>query len=153
MISCPNVLLIGAAGRNVGKTELACEVIRRHAPARQVVGVKVTVIRERGGVCPRGGEGCGVCTSLEEPFSITRESSIDGVKDTSRMLRAGAREVLWLRVRHEHLGEGMRALIERIPAGALVVCESNSAREAIAPGLFLVVRRAGAQEIKPSCEA
>ncbi|HOX24237.1 MAG TPA: molybdenum cofactor guanylyltransferase [Candidatus Krumholzibacteria bacterium] len=150
MIPCPRVLLIGAAHRNAGKTEFACEVIRRQAAARRVVGVKVTTISEREGLCPRGGEGCGVCGSLTGEFCVTEELRPDLAKDTSRLLRAGAAQVLWLRVRQPHLAEGLTATLARIPPDALIVCESNSARRVIEPGLFLVLRRADDPSLKPS---
>jgi len=153
MMPCPHVLLIGAAHRNAGKTEFACEVIRRHASACRVVAVKVTCIQDREGVCPRGGEGCGVCGSLEGEYCITEELRADLAKDTSRLLRAGAAQVLWLRVRQEHIAEGLAALLARIPPGAVVICESNSARRVIEPGLFLVLRRADETALKPSCAA
>ncbi|MDY0109874.1 MAG: molybdenum cofactor guanylyltransferase [Candidatus Krumholzibacteria bacterium] len=150
MISCPHMLLIGAAHRNAGKTEFACEVIRRHAGAHRVIGIKVTCVREPEGLCPRGGQGCGVRGSLDGPFCITEERDAALGKDTSRMLRAGAAQVLWLRVHAEHLAAGIAALLARIPAGALVVCESNSVRLAVEPGVFLVARRADDPATKPS---
>lgn len=153
MISCPGMLLIGAANRDAGKTEFACAVIRRHAPTRRIVAVKVTCVHERGGSCPRGGEGCGVCGSLQGPYCLTEEQRPDLPKDTSRMLHAGAAQVFWLRVRMEALAEGMAAVLARIPAGTLVICESNSARQVVVPGLFVVARRAGDPATKFSCAA
>ncbi len=153
MIRCPHILLIGAAGRNAGKTEYACRVIRRHAARHRVVGVKVTCVDGREGLCPRGGEGCGVCDSLAGPFCIVEERQPDLDKDTSRLLRAGAAQVLWLRVRREHLAAGVAALLARIPPGAPVVCESNSVRLVLEPGVFLVSRRADDPTVKASCAA
>jgi molybdopterin-guanine dinucleotide biosynthesis protein A len=144
------MLLIGAAGRNVGKTELACALIRRLSATRRVVGLKVTTIRECGGRCPRGGDGCGVCSSLGEPFLFSEERDPAGTKDTSRLLRAGAARVLWLRVQSAHLEAGLRAVLAEIPADELVVCESNAVRQVLVPGLFLALRRAGVTEAKPS---
>lgn len=151
MLACPNMLLIGAAGRNVGKTELACELIRQFAPQRPVFGIKVTCVHERNSACPRGGVGCGVCSSLNQPFCITDEEDSLGPKDTSRMLRAGAPRVLWLRVLRDHLEAGLTAVLDAIPPDTLVVCESNSARLAVEPGVFLIVRQSGCAEVKPSC--
>lgn len=153
MIPCPGMLLIGAAHRNAGKTEFACEVIRRHAPTHRVVAVKVTCVHDREGLCPRGGEGCGVCGALPGPYCLTEEQRSDLPKDTSRLLRAGAAQVFWLRVRKENLAEGMAAVLARIPAGTLVVCESNSARQAVEPGLFVIARRADDSSTKSSCAA
>jgi molybdopterin-guanine dinucleotide biosynthesis protein A len=145
------MLLIGAAGRNVGKTEFACELIRRHAAQHAVIGVKITVIREQGGACPRGGTGCGVCSSLSEPFRLTEEHEGVSDKDTARMRRAGARRVFWLRVHQAALTEGVRALREACADHVPIICESNTARLAITPGVFLVIREAHVAAIKDSC--
>jgi molybdopterin-guanine dinucleotide biosynthesis protein A len=135
----PGMLLIGSTGRNVGKTALACEVIRRFREKHPIIGLKVTVIREDDSGCPRGSEGCGVCASLDAPFLLTEETNRDGRKDTSRLLLAGANRVYWLRVRSSCLQEGVTAMLEQIGPGALTVCESNSLRHAVRPGLFLMV--------------
>lgn len=150
MISRPDMLLIGATGRNVGKTEFACALIHIHARRIRTVGLKITAISDTGGNCPRGGEGCGVCTTLDGHFTITEERDPLGSKDTSRMLRAGAHRVLWLRVLREHLMEGVKALLEMIPAGTAIVCESNTARRILEPGLFLMIRPEGPCITKPS---
>ncbi|MBN1852180.1 MAG: molybdenum cofactor guanylyltransferase [Pirellulales bacterium] len=157
LISCPNILLIGSADRNLGKTEFVCELIRRHIATHPVIGVKITSIRERNGCCPRGGQGCGLCNALEGDYLITEEiltgKNEDEDKDTARMLRAGASQVFWLKVLHEHLESGVKALLARLPQDALIVCESNSARAVLEPGLFLVVRQAGSNAMKSSLKA
>ena len=70
MISIPNMVMIGATGRNTGKTMLAAELIRHLRREHHVIGIKVTAVGDRGEPCPRGGQGCGVCTSLTDPFEI-----------------------------------------------------------------------------------
>ena len=152
MITDSNILMIGSAGRNVGKTEFACRLISRYAETRPVVGVKVTTVKERDGKCPRGGDGCGVCTSLKGNYAITRESNGPPGKDTTRMFEAGAHVVYWLRVLKEHLAEGISELLELIPQDAPVVCESNSLRLVLKPGLFLIVREKNSAVMKQSCE-
>ena len=151
------MVIVGAAGRNLGKTELACALIRRWADAHDVIGVKVTTVRERGGPCPRGGEGCGVCAALEERFCLSEETPAadpDALrKDTQRMLAAGAQRVLWLRVLADHLEEGAAALRERLGEDAICVCESNSLRHVVTPDLFVIVSDPAAKRWKPSAEA
>jgi molybdopterin-guanine dinucleotide biosynthesis protein A len=144
------MLLLGSANRNIGKTALACRLIQDLARTRQVVGIKVTVIREIGRGCPRGEDSCGVCTELGEPYRITREDGAAPGKDTSRMLAAGAGKVLWLRVRSSALAEGRDALLRLLEPGCAVVCESNSFRLAVEPDLFVFVKAAGSALIKPS---
>jgi molybdopterin-guanine dinucleotide biosynthesis protein A len=146
-----NLLMIGAAGRDVGKTEFACEVIRRSSARIPVIGVKVTTITERGGCCPRGGTGCGVCTSLEGNYLITEEQSRTDRKDTSRMLAAGAARVYWLRTLRDSLQLGVEELLRRIPQHFGVVCESNSARSVVAPAVFLVLKARDGGRVKESC--
>lgn len=150
MIARPDLIMIGATGRNAGKTEFACALIKRCAPLGPVTAVKITAIREAGSSCARGGTGCGVCTSLEGRFTITEEGDATLPKDTSRMLAAGAHRVLWLRARREHLEEAVEALLAQIPEGGAVICESTSARHAIDPGLFLLLRPQGEHPVKPS---
>lgn len=151
---CPNMLLIGAADRNVGKTEFACALIRRYAGTYPVMGIKITTIADGTGTrCPRGGAGCGVCSALSGRYCITDEREAPPGKDTGRMYAAGASRVYWLRTRQNALQEGLEDLLRRIPADTPVVCESNSAREVIEPGGFLVIRRKGSASVKASCQA
>ena len=140
MIRLDRMLMIGSAGANVGKTELACAILKKFASQTEIVGIKVTTIKETEGPCPRGGEGCGMCSSLDGVFLITEETDRDSGKDTSRLLAAGAEQVFWLRVLSENLSEGASALLEVIGRDVVCVCESNSLRKVIEPGLFLVVR-------------
>ena len=131
--------MIGSAGSNVGKTELACAILRKFSRNCDIIGIKVTTIKEKEGQCPRGGEGCGVCSSLEGVYSIIEELDKSSEKDTAKLLAAGASRVFWLRVREEHLQEGITALLEVIGHDAVSICESNSLRNVVEPGLFLMV--------------
>jgi molybdopterin-guanine dinucleotide biosynthesis protein A len=140
MFKLDRMLMIGSAGANVGKTELACAIIKKFSKNRAIIGIKVTTIKERDGRCPRGGQGCGVCSSLEGNFRITEESNSKSDKDTARLLAAGASQVFWLRVMKTHLKEGLTALLDKIGQGSVSVCESNSLRQAVEPGLFLMVK-------------
>jgi len=150
MVRLDGMLLIGSAGANVGKTELACAILRRLAPKSKIVGIKVTTIQEKNGQCPRGGEGCGVCSSLEGVFCITEEKDSNSGKDTSRLLAAGAERVFWLQVLKEHLREGAAALLDVIGPDAVSICESNSLRRVVEPGLFLMARGADTRTWKDS---
>ncbi len=140
MFKLDGMLMIGSAGSNVGKTELACALLRKFSKNCDIIGIKVTTIKDKDGQCPRGGEGCGVCSSLEGVYCITEETDSSSGKDTARLLTAGANRVFWLRVLREHLPEGITALLDIIGPDAVSICESNSMRQGIEPGLFLMVR-------------
>jgi molybdopterin-guanine dinucleotide biosynthesis protein A/nucleoside-triphosphatase THEP1 len=140
MIKLDGMLMIGSASTNVGKTELACALLERFSKKQNIVGIKVTTIKDKDGQCPRGGEGCGVCSSLDGNFCITEEFNKNSGKDTSRLLAAGAGRVFWIQVLKDHLLEAITALLDTIGPEAISICESNSLRQVIEPGLFLMVR-------------
>ncbi|MFC1743279.1 molybdenum cofactor guanylyltransferase [Candidatus Riflebacteria bacterium] len=146
-----NFLIIGSAGRNSGKTELACRLINKFKVHKDITAVKITTVEKADGTCPRGGSGCGVCSSLDKEFLITRETSGEPGKDTSRLLEAGAKKVFWLRVLKSSLKKGLAALLDTVGKNSLCICESNSSRLHIEPGIFLVVKEKKIEKIKASC--
>ncbi len=151
MIKLDSMLMIGSAGANVGKTELACAILRRFSGSEhRIMGIKVTTINEKDGRCPRGGEGCGVCSSLDGVYLLTEETDTASGKDTARLLAAGAARVYWLRVLRTHVEQGLAALLDIIGPDATSICESNSLRRAVEPGLFFVAERKGTKVWKPS---
>jgi len=153
MFKLDGMLMIGSAGRKTGKTELACTLIRKFSKDRDITGIKVTTIEERDGQCPRGGQGCGVCPSLDGDFCITEETDSSSDKDTARLLAAGASQVFWVRVMKTHLKEGLTALLDIIGSDAVSICESNSLRLVAEPGLFLMVQGSNQEEPKSSARA
>jgi len=173
MIKLDGMLMVGSAGANVGKTKLACALLRKFGKNTDIIGIKVTTIKEKDGQCPRGGKGCGVCSSLDGEFCITEETGgkppvklgakylapqfIAGFagsnKDTAKLLAAGARRVFWLRVMKTHLKEGIAALLDIIGHDAISICESNSLRLVVEPGLFLMVKRRNLKAWKSSAKS
>lgn len=152
MLKKPNFLIVGSTGRNTGKTEFACRLIEQYSQDYSIIGVKVVAIeRSEAESCPRGGKGCGVCTSLRSDFEITEELELNPSKDTSRMLLAGANKVFFLKVDKNCLEKGFEALLKVIPSNSLVICESNSIRKVFEPGLFLVIKNAEDRTVKESC--
>ena len=149
----PGMIIIGSAGRNSGKTDLACALISELKQSAPVIGLKVSTIYGDGRVCLRGNTGCGVCVSLEGDFCITEEDSPTRQKDTGRMLAAGADRVYWLQVREGHLSEGLDAFLALRRADEAVVCESNGLRTVCEPDLFLMMRSATGTDLKSSAEA
>lgn len=152
-LSRPELLIVGATGRNRGKTELACRIVARHAGRAPIAALKVTTVAHDEGGCTRGGEGCGACAALGESWCVMRELDATSDKDTSRLLASGARASYWLRVREGDLAAGARGVLAHVPAGWVSVCESNSLARVVEPGLFLQVHAAGERAVKPSAQA
>jgi len=152
MLKLDGMLMIGSAGRNAGKTVLACAAIKKFCKSTNITGIKVTTIKAKDGKCPRGGRGCGVCSSLDGDFCITEELKRNSSKDTSRLLAAGASRVFWLRVMRSHLEQGLTALLNVTGSDAVTVCESNSLRHVVEPGLFLMVTSPNLKRWKGSAQ-
>ncbi|OFW08424.1 MAG: hypothetical protein A3H96_21215 [Acidobacteria bacterium RIFCSPLOWO2_02_FULL_67_36] len=146
----PGWLIVGAVARNSGKTELACAIVRAFRRTHAVVGVKVTAITEGKSICPRGGEGCGVCSAFEGDFQIAEETGGQPDKDTARLRASGASRVFWIRCRRQQIHAALKALAPRLGPGVLVVAESNSLARAIEPDLFLMVKDARCSSVKAS---
>jgi hypothetical protein len=143
------LILIGSGGRNSGKTFLAVELIKRLKKSFRVNALKITGIERRGGVCPRGGEGCGAC-KLDADFCLTEELDGEGSKDTSLLLKAGAEKVFWLRCLRSALRQGYGAFAEKADGDAIIICESNSLREVAEPALFVMIEAENGAPPKPS---
>lgn len=148
MISADNMILLGATARNTGKTTLAVKLIEQHSKEQPVVAVKVVTVHNHGDICPRGGKGCGICSSLKTCFDI-REEQGEGSKDTMLFKKAGARIVYLIRAYPEGVAPAMEQLLQLITPDDLIICESNSVRQAIKPGEFIMMKDPE-QEIKPS---
>ena len=168
--------MVGAMGRGAGKTKFACSLISKFSSRYNIIGIKVTAIEEADSGCPRGGQGCGSCSSLNGYYDITEETDSQDDKDTARMLAAGAGRVFWLKALKAHLEEGITALIDIIGndvavsscvvrdaccgkgkaqyaiRNTIIVCESNSLRSVVEPGLFVMIKDNGGQNCKPSAE-
>ena len=99
MINMPNMLMIGAAERNVGKTELACEVIAGHRSAADIVGIKVSTVSEAHGEPTSIGRGR---HAVDGPYKYRGKPLRHGKKTPPRLLAAGSKTGLPDQGRHEH---------------------------------------------------
>ncbi len=97
MIRCPNMLMVGAAGRNLGKTTFICRVIERLSKSQPVVAIKVTAFDDVDGTIIAETQKCQTYKTLDGRFMVTREAEGSDEKDTHRMFHGGAEKVYWLR--------------------------------------------------------
>jgi len=149
MINNKNIIIIGASAKNAGKTEFACRLIKRESALHSVYAVKCAIIREDISECPHFNNGCGMCTEIDD-YLITEEINPPPGKDTDRLLQAGAEKVYMLRAYREHFEKGVEKLFSIIPDDACIVCESNTLREVITPGVFILIKKEHSEKLKPS---
>ena len=103
------------------------------------------------GICSADGKPCDCAVDdAEHPFALTVERDSDGRGDSSRLLAAGAAEVLWLRVAQGRLAEAMPALERRLAACERVLIESNSVVEFLRPDVYLSLLDERVDDFKPS---
>ena len=133
----PQLILVGAHGRNSGKTLLACDVIKKYGKRFPIYALKIISISCAGEPCHRGDEGCGMCTSLKDPFELIEENDPNSAKDTARMLQAGATKSFLLKSLKSCVYDAFVDFLGRTPKDSLIVCESNTLRKHVRPGVFL----------------
>jgi hypothetical protein len=150
------MLLIGSSGQNTGKTTLAKALIKAwksplfSAEGLPLVALKITSVAHRGAVCPRGGAGCGACVSMSRDFVLEEEAGAGPNKDTAQLLEAGADRVFWLRSLYGSLAAAYTHFLEQIPSKGLIIAESNSLREVVVPGCFIMLMNTAASKVKPT---
>lgn len=127
-----NLLLIAGTGNKSGKTTLACRVIEQFRQF-EITGVKIT---------PHFHETTPglLLISENKGFSIFEELDAKSTKDTSRMLRAGARKVYFAKVTDNDLLNAFTEILKFIPEGTPIVCESPGLRNFLDPGIFIIMR-------------
>jgi len=137
----PHLLLIAGNGRNVGKTFIACKIIEYFSKSIEVTGLKIS---------PHFHAVNSEDVLFEnEYFIIINEKQIN-TKDSSLMLQSGAKQVFFAMVKPGFIAEAFQKLLPFLPETP-IVCESAQLHEVVTPGLFLFVKRAGDEIVKPEC--
>ena len=129
-----NLLIVAGAGRNVGKTEFVCRLIAQISRQIDIYGLKVSAIHPDEAIYHGDHATQTFTTNLFEE----RRSDLD--KDTSHMLRAGAKQVYYLQGDDEQIRTGFQEFQSRIPLSAPVVCESSSLWKYVQPGLLVLIK-------------
>lgn len=152
LLQAKQMILIGATGRNSGKTTLALQIIDAYKDKMPIIAFKLITVRDHGDICPRGGQGCGICKGLKGCFDITEEIQ-DGTKDTMLLKKAGAKHVYLIRAFKENVKEALEEALKLVPEGTLVICESNSARLVAEPACFIMIESSTSSSVKPTAQA
>lgn len=128
--------MIAGNSRNAGKTTFACHCIRNWSKTQRVVALKVTSIRPG----ENDFHGSHTDDTLSD-FEIREEKFTNTLKDTSRMLEAGADKVYYIRTNESNMAEAFQAFRRLEPGNTLFVCESRSLRKIVKPGAFVLLMR------------
>ena len=142
MIQDEHLLIVAGTGRNVGKTEFVCRLIDKISSMCEIYSLKVSA------VYPDEENYHGNHSEDLSKDYLFEEIRRDTVKDTSRMLRAGARKAFYLRSDSAGIARGFSDFRKLIPDKAVIVCESNSLCQFVKPGLLILISSAD-EPIKP----
>ncbi|HKJ63838.1 MAG TPA: hypothetical protein VJ969_00435 [Desulfopila sp.] len=145
MLQDRNLIIIGGSGRNVGKTEFVCRLIARLSTTNTIYGLKISAIYPDEGIF-HGNHG-----RTDTHNAFFEETRADTGKDTSRMLRAGAARVFYLRSEDKDVLSAYSRWRRNVPADAGIVCESNSLAKYVRPAIYIMIRKE-AGEVKPRAQ-
>lgn len=146
MTKYKQLIVIGGTGRNVGKTEFVCQLIEKISSQMPVYALKVSAI------FPDEELFHGAHSVDEADLYLFEETRFSTAKDTSRMLRAGAKKVFYLRSDDTKIYAGFAEFMKHVPENGVVVCESNSLGQFVTPALSVVVKSVSGP-IKPRAVA
>jgi hypothetical protein len=144
MQNAPNLILIGGNTRHIGKTTLACGIIRSFSAYEKITALKVTSIYKNDETHHGEHE-----LLKGKNFSINPEAHSENPKDTSKMLMAGATESYYIQAMDHAVEVAWQEFLKIVPSNHLMVCESRSLRRIVKPGLFIYLKSSKVKEEKP----
>jgi hypothetical protein len=127
------ILVVGAHSRNVGKTSLACAIMRA-TPQLQWTAIKISSNR----------------TGPVDAPCWSREAVISGQNDTGCFLSAGARSAWWLRATNEQLPTALPRLLSLIQFAPNILIESNRIVDFLRPDCYLLALDLSVEDFKDS---
>ncbi|MFH0933196.1 MAG: hypothetical protein V1832_02620 [Nitrospirota bacterium] len=133
----PFIIGIGGAHSKVGKTTIACQILKRLSGWGAIKYTKTSFY-----------------SSIVDSPEILRQKK----KDTNRLLDAGAQDVLWVRSPSEDLQEILQIAIDRLSHLKGIILEGNSAVEVLKPDIVVFVSgneglKRGAEKILSMADA
>lgn len=114
----PFIIGIGGAHSKVGKTTIACQILKRLNGWGAIKYTKTSF-----------------STSIIDSPEILKQEN----KDTSRLINAGAQDVLWVQSPPEDLKEVLQIAIDRLSHLKGIILEGNSAVEVVKPDIVIFV--------------
>ncbi|MBC35608.1 MAG: hypothetical protein CL663_06160 [Bacteroidetes bacterium] len=128
-----SLMLIAGSGRNVGKTSLVCKLIDEKKSQTDLIAIKVSPhIHEEQDEKSKLFSGQG--------YAVYEEFDPNGSKDSSKMLKAGAKRVFYIQADDRRVGEAFSKLKEILPK-LPIIAESGGLRHYYRPGLFLMCHK------------
>lgn len=135
MILLSNWIIVGGTGRDTGKTTLVEKLVEKFCLQVPLTAVKISNIKPDN----RSFHGHNVERTSEKVL-LQKELRTDGNKDSMRFLKAGAQTSWFIQTEDAFLPETFPQIRSSLKNAGWVVCESNSLRNFVKPGLFIMVK-------------
>ncbi len=144
-----NLLIVGGAVRNVGKTTLAEKIVKKFGKKHCIISLKIKTIYPND-VFFHGKDRNPL--SENEKYRISEKSFLHSEGDSERMLKAGAEKSFMIKSKADFLKDAFNEFVAKTDKNCLIVCESNSLRSVTKPSLYLFIKPENSEEMKPSAE-
>ncbi len=143
------MIMIGGATRNVGKTSLTGKILKKLSAENYIIGLKIKTLYT-GDHFFHGKDRHPLADN--EKYRIIEEFDNTTAEDTAKMLLAGAKRVFRIKVKSEFIADAIQELNAKIQETPLFICESNSLRTVVKPGVFLMIKHQDGRAMKPSAK-
>lgn len=130
MTDYPNILFISGSGKKVGKTYLACEIIKRISEYFSVTAIKITPHKYEINISSR-------VVYHSERITITEEFGRSQAKDSNLMLNAGADKVYFIQAEDSDVPDALEMI--QLNKDVPVICETGGAGRFLTPGMQIFV--------------
>lgn len=135
MIFLSNWVVVGGTGRNIGKTTLMENLLEKFGSQIPLTAVKISNIKP-GNSSFHGHN----VERFSEKILLQKELRTDGNKDSMRFLKAGAQASWFIQTEDAFLPDTFPQILKSLKNASWIVCESNSLRKFVRPGLFIMVK-------------
>lgn len=139
MIKDDRFIIISGTARNVGKTSLACHIIKSLSH-KNIIALKFVTIKKDGHKHNHHFD--------VDSYEIIEEKSLNLEKDTSKMLNSGAQKSFLIISQEEYIQDALSDFLNLTEQESVIVAESASLRNYIIPKTFIVVDRENATNKK-----
>ena len=127
------LLIIAGNGQNIGKTQLACDIISIFSEKEEIISVKVSShfhkLTDKENILVN-----------KKEYTISKEVNKESNKDSSRMLQAGASKVYYIQTKDEFILDAYKNLLRIIGTEKYIVCESGGLAYFVNAGVFLLIK-------------
>ncbi len=136
-----NTIIVAGTGQNVGKTSLVCNIILQNND-KNIYAIKISPHFHKLNKTDK-------IIVKTNNYTLIEETNTDTGKDSAKMLKVGAKKVFYIQCTDNYLPEVFNEIKKLIPEKSNIIIESGGARNIFTPKLFLMIKHADINKVKP----